>query len=66
MIKPDWNNSILNVSATLSGFLGNENDIPKIRSLQEVLDKGYRNVVYICFDGMGIYPLEQNLPEDSF
>lgn len=66
MIKPDWKNSILNVSATLSQFLGNSNDIPKVAKLNEVLSKGYDTVVYICFDGLGMYPLQQNLPQDSF
>ena len=66
MVKPDWKNSILNVSATLSQFLGNSNDIPKIDILRTVLDKGYDTVVYICFDGLGMYPLQQNLPQDSF
>lgn len=66
MIKPDWKNSILNVSATLSQFLGNSNDIPKVAKLNEVLSKGYDTVVYICFDGLGMYPLQQNLPFDSF
>ena len=39
MIKPNWENSILNVSATLSEFLGNKNDIPKISLLQKKLKK---------------------------
>lgn len=66
MLKPDWKNSILNVSATLSQFLGNSNDIPKVAKLNEALDKRYDTVVYICFDGLGMYPLQQNLPSDSF
>lgn len=66
MIKPNWKNSILNVSATLSEFLGNKNDIPKIFLLQKKLKKDYKNVVFICMDGFGIYSIKQNLDRNSF
>lgn len=66
MIKPNFKNSILNVSATLSEFLGNKNEIDKIKELKKILENNYKNVIYICFDGLGIYPLKQNLKKDSF
>ena len=66
MIKPNWRNSILNVSATLSEFLGNKNDITKIKIIKDKLKCGYKNVVFMCLDGMGIYPLSQNLAQNSF
>lgn len=66
MTKPNWKNSILNVSATLSEFLGNKNDIPKIFLLQKKLKKDYKNVVFICMDGFGIYSIKQNLDRNSF
>ena len=66
MIKPNFKNSILNVSATLSEFLGNKNELPKIKKLEKILNKNYKNVVYICFDGLGVYPLKQNLKSNSF
>ena len=65
-IRPNFKNSILNVSATLADFLGVKNDIYKNKKLQKYLNKGYKNVVYLCLDGLGIYPLKQNLNKDSF
>jgi hypothetical protein len=37
-----------------------------LSELDLVLAKNYRNVVFIFFDGMGIYNLEMCLPADSF
>lgn len=66
LIKPDWKNSILNISATLAEFLGAPNENATLQVLQNELAKGYKNVVFICFDGMGINPLEINLEENDF
>lgn len=66
LIKPDWNNSILNISATLAEFLGAPNENATLQVLKDELAKGYKNVVFMCFDGMGINPLEINLPETDF
>ena len=66
LIKPDWKNSILNISATLAEFLGAPNENATLPALKNELVKNYKNVVYICFDGLGINPLQINLPEDDF
>lgn len=66
LIKPDWNNSILNISATLAEFLGAPNENTTLQVLKDELTKGYKNIVYMCFDGMGINPLEINLDEKDF
>lgn len=65
-IKPDWNNCNLNVSATLAEYLGVRNDKSIIRELKQKLDEGYKNVVFVCLDGLGVYPLETNLKSDAF
>lgn len=65
-IKPDWKKSNLNISATLAEFLGAPNKNNTLALLKEELAKEYKNVIFICFDGMGINPLETNLSEDSF
>lgn len=65
-IKPDWTKSNLNISATLAEFLGAPNKNATLQILKSELAKGYKNVVFICFDGLGIYPLKQNLHEDDF
>lgn len=64
--KPDWTRSNLNVSATLAEFLGAPNQNATLPILQTELAKGYKNVVFICFDGLGIYPLTKNLSEQDF
>jgi len=65
-IKPDWTNSVLNISATFAEFLGVENKNATLKILKDELDKGFKNVIYICFDGMGINPLNKNLSPNNF
>lgn len=65
-IKPDFTHSILNISATLAEFLGAPNDNATLDVLKRELDKNYKNVVYMCFDGMGVNPLRVNLPATDF
>ncbi len=66
LIKPDWKHSILNISATLAEFLGVPNCNATLPLLKNKLKHNYKNVAYLCFDGMGINPLERNLPENDF
>lgn len=65
-IKPDFTNSNLNISSTLAKYLGAPNDKPTIKILEDELKKGYRNILFICYDGMGIHPIKRNLGDDSF
>lgn len=58
---PNWNKSIVNISASLSEFLGAPNSNPTLQILNKELAKKYKNVVFICFDGLGINPLKKNL-----
>ncbi len=64
--KPDFNNSILNVTATLAEYLGAPNNNPVLPYLKKRLEKNYRNVVFALFDGMGTHPLDINHPKDGF
>ena len=64
-IKPNWEQSNLNISATLAEFLGAPNTNKTLPILKDELAKGYKNVVFICFDGMGIHPINVNLKDDS-
>lgn len=65
-IYPDFNNCVVNVSATLAEFLGAPNTNPTLEVLKNELKKDYKNVVFMCFDGLGTYPLQCNLPKTSF
>jgi len=66
MIFPDYKNNIVNVSATISKWLGNDNDIPQIKSLQDELEKNPQNVIFMVVDGLGKNILEKHLAKDSF
>lgn len=65
-IKPDFNNNIINISATIAQFLGCPNDKPVLPNLANELKKGYKNVVFLILDGMGINPINKNLADDTF
>lgn len=65
-IIPDWTNSNLNISATLAEFLGVPNKNVILPILKNELAKQYKNVVFICFDGLGINPINTNLDENDF
>lgn len=65
-IKPNWEKSNLNISATLADFLGAPNKNAILPILKEELKKNYKNIVFICLDGCGIYPININLKENDF
>lgn len=64
--KPDFKNSVLNVTASLAEFFNAPNKNPTIPLLKEKLNNNYEKVVFILFDGMGMHPLQQNLTENDF
>ncbi len=66
LIQPNWNNSNLNITATLAEFLHAPNQNATLPVLEEELKKNYKNVVFICFDGFGIYPIKKNLKRKDF
>lgn len=63
---PDYNKNILNISATLAEFLGVPSKHKVIKVLKDELLNDYKNVVFLCFDGMGIHPLNANLNNGDF
>ncbi len=65
LTKPNFKKSVVNISATFAQFLGCPNDKPILKILQKALEKDYKNVVFIIFDGLGIHPLSTNLEEVS-
>ena len=64
-IYPDFSNGVGNISATLAEFLHAPNQDPVLPVLQEALSRDYKNVVYLCFDGLGIYPMERGLGKND-
>ena len=64
--KPNWEKSNLNISATLAEFLNAPNKNATLPKLKKELEKGYKNVVFICLDGFGINPIKINLDKNDF
>ncbi len=64
--KPDFDNNIINVTATLAEYFGAKNSNPVLPVLKEKLSENYEKVVFILFDGMGMHPLKVNLSQDDF
>lgn len=64
-IKPNWEQSNLSISATLAEFLNAPNQNPTLPILKNELAKGYKNVVFICLDGLGNNPIKINLDENA-
>ena len=64
--KPNFKRSNLNISATLAEFLGAPNKNATLSRLKKELEKDYKNIVFICFDGLGINPIKLNLEKKSF
>ena len=65
-IKPDFERSIVNLSASIAAFLGAENDKPELIELSNALRGGYKNIVLLLLDGMGMHPLERNAAPNGF
>ena len=65
-IKPNFKNSIVNISATVADFLGCPNDKPILPFLAEELRKDYKNIVFFILDGLGMHPMRTHLSERSF
>lgn len=59
MISPNFNQSILNLSATLAAFLGDQNKLPKLPILQKELNKQPKQIAFIIFDGLGVYNINE-------
>ena len=63
---PNFKHSNINISATLAEFLGAPNNNATLPIIKSELAKGYKNIVFICFDGMGMHPLMQNLNKSDY
>lgn len=64
--KPDFNSSVLNVTATLSEYFNAPNRNPTLPVLKERLSRNYEKIAFILFDGMGTYPLQVNADKNGF
>lgn len=66
IMHPDYENSILNVTATILHSYNAPSIYPKIKVLEEVLDNHPKHVILILLDGMGINIINHYLDPDDF
>ncbi|MDD2259891.1 MAG: alkaline phosphatase family protein [Acholeplasmataceae bacterium] len=62
---PDYQNSILNVSASILNHYGVTTAYSTLKILDQELKKDYKHVILMVLDGMGINILNHNLSSDS-
>ncbi len=63
---PQYNNSILSVSASLAQYYGIKTSYKTLAVLDKELEKDYKNIILFVCDGLGVNVLEHHLPFDSF
>ena len=67
IIYPDYKNCLTNLSNSLLKYYGIETYHETLNDLDELLvEKNYKNIVVILYDGMGSNLIERNLGKDSF
>ncbi len=64
---PDYDRSILSVASSVLKYFGVTNcEHKSLPELDELLDKNYKNIIVMLFDGMGASMLKEHLAEDAF
>ena len=62
---PDYNRSILSVSASILNKFGINFNYPTLTEIDECLNKDYKNIVFLILDCMGTKILENSLNKNS-
>ena len=65
IIYPDYNKSILNLITSILKYYHVETAHTSLSKLDKILEKNYKNVVFIVLDGMGEHIL-RNISENGF
>lgn len=63
---PDYSNSLVSLACSILKHFGAQALHTTLPALDVLLEKQYKNVVVMIFDGMGSDALSYHLPEDSF
>lgn len=68
MLKyPDYDRSILSIASSVLKYFGvTDCEHKSLPEFDELLNKNYKNVIVMLFDGMGSSVLEEHLAEDAF
>jgi len=65
LIRPDFTNSIMNVSNSILHFYDIDTMYPGIQELDEELQKGYNHVIYVLLDGLGVNVIKAHLSQQQ-
>jgi hypothetical protein len=63
--KPDYKNSILNVSASILKYYGVKTKIKGIKEVNKTLKSNYKHIVLLVLDGLGTNIIKQHLDEGT-
>ncbi len=63
---PDYGNCSVNLASSLLAHFGAAPEHATLPALDALLNKQYKNIVLMLFDGMGMDVLSRHLPEDGF
>lgn len=66
IIYPNYEACITNAACSIMQHFGLQPPHKTLPFLDEILQKNYKNVVMLVFDGLGAEIIKQNLPDDSF
>ncbi|MBN1776956.1 MAG: alkaline phosphatase family protein [Clostridiales bacterium] len=66
MQYPDYDHCLVNLTNSILKHFGAETKHAPLSDVDDILEKGFQNVVLMIFDGMGVSSLEHHLPADSF
>lgn len=66
IIYPNYEACITNAACSIMQHFGLQPPHKTLPFLDEILQKNYKNVVMLVFDGLGAEIIKQNLPADSF
>lgn len=67
MVKyPDYDNSILSVMSSILKYYGYDNGHKSLEILDKILEKRYKNIVLMVFDGMGVSSIKKHLRDSDF
>jgi len=63
---PDYDNSILSAASSVLKYYGAEHKHKSLPVLDKALEKRYKNIVFMVFDGMGMSVMKKNLEKEGF
>ena len=64
-VLPDYNRCLVNLSQSILKHFGVETSANTLPEVDAMLEKGYRNVVVLLLDGMGVETMERILDKDG-